>query len=137
LQRHLDSRVQQLNNRRTVNARAIAVVDRWIQKNFQMQGRLAHPGVGWKPLSPVTIMMRRQGPGKTGRFMILQDTGTMRGRWKRYWDPWIAKMQAGVEYAYKHHFGKGVPKRRILPTQKQIGPEIKKLYAAFCRKILR
>ena len=137
LQRHLDSRVQQLNNRRRVNAQAIAVVDRWIQKNFQTQGRLAHPGTGWKPLSPVTIMMRRQGQKATGRMMILQDTGTMRSRWKRYWDPWIAKMQAGVEYAYYHHFGKGNPKRRILPTQKQIGPEIKKLYAEFCRKIVK
>jgi len=138
LQKHMDSRIQQLNNRRTVNAQAIAVIDRWIQKNFQTQGRLAHPGTGWKELSPMTIMMRRKGPKKTGKIMILQDTGTMRSRWKHFWDAWVAKIQAGVDYAYKHHFGKdNLPIRRILPSQKQIGPEIKKLYAAFVRKILK
>jgi len=138
LQHHLDSRIQQLNNRRAVNAQAIAVTDRWIQKNFQSQGKLAHPGTGWKELSPMTIMLRRKGPKKTGKIMILQDTGTMRSRWKHFWDPWVAKIQAGVDYAYKHHFGKdNLPVRRILPTQKQIGPEIKKLYEKFVRKILK
>lgn len=137
LQKHMDSRIQQLENRRSVNAKAVAEVDKWIQRNFQEQGRLAHPGIGWKPLSPVTILMRRKGPRKTGRFMILQDTGTMKGRWKHFWDPWVAKVQAGVDYAYRHHYGKGVPKRRILPTQAQIGPAIKKLYAEFCEKILK
>ena len=138
LQHHLDSRIQQLNNRRAVNAQAIALTDRWIQKNFQSQGKLAHPGTGWKELSLTTIMMRRKGPKKTGKVMILQDTGTMRSRWKHFWDAWVAKIQAGVDYAYKHHFGKeGLPVRKILPTQKQIGPEIKKLYAKWCEKILK
>jgi len=138
LQKHMDSRVQKLQNRKTVNAQAVAVTDRWIQKNFQTQGKLAHPGTGWKELSPVTIAMRRKGPKKTGRIMILQDTGTMRSRWKHYWDAWIAKIQAGVNYAYKHHLGKdNLPVRRILPTQKQIGPQIKELYAKWARKILK
>jgi len=138
LQHHLDSRIQQLNNRRAVNAQAIALTDRWIQKNFQSQGKLAHPGTGWKELSPMTIVLRRKGPKKTGKIMILQDTGTMRSRWKHFWDAWVAKIQAGVDYAYKHHFGKeGLPVRKILPTQKQIGPEIKKLYAKWCEKILK
>ena len=138
LQHHLDSRIQQLNNRRAVNAQAIAVIDRWIQKNFQSQGKLAHPGTGWKELSPMTIMLRRKGPKKTGKVMILQDTGTMRSRWKHFWDAWVAKIQSGVDYADKHHYGKdNLPVRRILPNQKQIGPEIKKLYEVFCRKILK
>jgi len=138
LQKHMDSRIQQLNNRRTVNAQAIALTDRWIQKNFQTQGKLAHPGTGWKELSPMTIMLRRKGPKKTGKVMILQDTGTMRSRWKHFWDARVAKIQAGVDYAYKHHFGKdNLPVRRILPSQKQIGREIKKLYEVFCRKILK
>ena len=138
LQDSLTKKARKLENRRKVNAQAIALTDRWIQKNFQTQGKLAHPGTGWKPLSPVTIMMRRKGPKKTGKVMILQDTGTMRGRWKHFWNAWVAKIQAGVDYAYKHHFGKdGLPVRRVLPTQKQIGPDLKKLFAKFVRKILK
>jgi len=137
LEHHLDSRVQKLSNRRTVNARAVLLVDRWIQKNFQTQGRLAHPGTGWKELSPVTIALRRKGPKKRFGEMILQDTGWMRSHWKHFWDAWNIKLQASADYAYKHHYGIDVPKRRIIPTQKQIGPDIKKLYAKFVRDILR
>jgi len=138
LQDSLTSKARKLENRRKVNAQAVALTDKWIQKNFQTQGRLAHPGTGWKPLSPVTLMMRRKGPKKTGRVMILQDTGTMRSRWKHFWDTWVAKIQAGVDYAYKHHYGKeGLPVRRVLPTEKQIGPDLKKLFAKFVRNILK
>jgi len=138
LQDSLTAKARKLENRRKVNAQAVALTDKWIQKNFQTQGRLAHPGTGWKPLSPVTLMMRRKGPKKTGKVMILQDTGTMRSRWKHFWDAWVAKIQAGVDYAYKHHYGKeGLPVRRVLPTQKQIGPDLKKLFAKFVRNILK
>lgn len=138
VQDSLAKKARKLENRRKVNAQAIALTDKWIQKNFQRQGLLAHPGTGWKPLSPVTLMMRRKGPKKTGRVMILQDTGTMRSRWKHFWDTWVAKIQAGVDYAYKHHYGKeGLPVRRVLPTEKQIGPDLKKLFAKFVRGILK
>lgn len=133
LQRRLSRMTKGLSDRRRVNARATVIVDRWIQKNFQKEGQLAYPGTGWKPLKPSTIASRRKGKGKGG-VKILQDTGHLKGRWKKSWTATFAKVQSGVPYSEIHHEGKGhVPERRILPTDAQIRPELMKLFADFVR----
>ena len=138
LKRSLEAKARKLQNRKTVNARAVAVTQAWIDKNFQQQGRLAHPGRGWKELSPNTLMMRRRGPRRLKVVKILQDTGTMRSRWKHFWSAWVAKIQSGVDYAYKHHYGEeGLPVRRVLPTEEQIGPKIKEVFRDFVERVLR
>jgi len=139
LQSHLARKARDLENRRKINAQAVGLVDRWIMKNFQTEGKLAHPGKGWQPLSEATIAMRRRGPRKERKIMILQDTGTMRSRWKHYWDAWVGKIQSGVDYAYKHHYGQAmfIPPRRILPSQKQIEPDISKLYQTWIKGVLK
>ncbi len=137
LQRRMSKMGRGLKDRRKVNARAVVVTDRWIQKNFQQEGALAYPGTGWKPLSPVTIAARRKGKGK-GSVKILQDTGQLRSRWKKLWTSKFAKIQSGVPYSDKHHKGVGhIPERRILPTEAQIRPELMKLFADFIKKVIK
>lgn len=136
LQRSVSKKMAELQNRQRVNAQATVVVDRWIQKNFQQQGKLAMGGSGWRPLSQQTLAMRRHGDGG-GKAKILIDTGTLRSRWKHLWTSSLAKVQSGVDYAAQHHFGKFVPVRRILPSDKQIWPELKKLYERFIGKVLK
>lgn len=125
-----------LDKRREINAKAVVLLDRWIQKNFQSQGRLAQGG-GWKPLKEATIKRRRKGPG-VGSPRILQDTGTMKSRWKHIWSAKLAGIQSGVNYSKYHDKGTSrLPKRKITPTRKQIWPEVKKLYSKWMGKILR
>jgi len=137
LQWAMDRRMQKLKNREKVNAQATVVVDRWIQKNFDEQGRLAMGGSGWRPLAAQTLAMRRKGFG-TGSAKILQDTGTLKKKWKHLWTAGLAKVQSGVDYARHHHYGMyGLPVRRILPTDKQIWPALKKLYEKFIGRAMK
>lgn len=137
----MKSREAKLKNRTLTNRKATILIDRWIQKNFQSQGTLAEGGTGWQKLSPATIAGRRKGKKKSlliggqkgqtlvpGTAKILQDTGQLRTRWKHYYTARTAVLQSGVEYGIYHEEGRGVPKRKILPTKKQILPELLKLF---------
>ena len=135
LQRRMSKVGKGLKDRRKLNARSVVLVDRWIQKNFQQEGQLAYPGTGWQKLSPVTIASRRKGKGSV---KILQDTGQMRSRWKKFWTSKFAKVQSGVPYSEKHHEGLGhIPERRILPTEAQIKPDLLKLYSNFIKTLIK
>ena len=68
-QKAMAKRQQNISQRRTVNARAVTVVDRWIQKNFKSQG--GNVG-GWKPLSAPS---KKRG-GESAKPLI--DTNTLR-----------------------------------------------------------
>ena len=115
---------------RNVNAKAVTVVEKWIQTNFQKEGAMAHEG-GWKKLASATIASRRK---KSSR--ILQDTGRLKNEWKKQWTHKHGLIQASMPYADEHHFGKGVPVRRILPTEPQIMPELLKVYGKHVRTSL-
>ena len=135
LQKKLTNISRRLSDRRTINARAVVVIDRWIQKNFQSEGQLAQSG-GWKKLSSVTIAMRRKGKGK-GSPRILQDTGALKTRWKHLWTHTSAKVQSMVNYGIKHDKGIGVPKRPVLPTEEQIWPELRKIHKDWIINIIK
>jgi phage gpG-like protein len=123
-------RAKKLKEMERVNQKATVLVDRWIQKNFAESGVPAMGGAGWKPLSAMTILMRRKKPG--GKLQILQATGTLRSKWKHLWTRNLAKVQSGVDYAKQHHEGWGpLPVRRILPLDRQISPELEKLFKIF------
>jgi len=126
----MNKRRDKLANFRRVNAKAVVVVEKWIQKNFQQEGAMAQEG-GWKKLSPATIAMRRSGSSK-----ILQDTGRLKNEWKKQWTNKSGIIQASMPYAIKHHKGMGVPKRPILPTEPQIMPELLKVYGTHVRTSL-
>ena len=122
-----------LGKRRKVNAAALTVVDRWVQDNFKTEGGKIG---GWQPLKPATLRQRRGGGGKV---MILQDTGQLRQRWKHILQGFkTAILQSGVSYGIYHDQGtKRLPKRQILPEQKEINPALKKVYEFFIRKAIK
>ena len=125
-----------LKAREGINRKALVLLDRWVQKNFQTQGKLAM-GEGWKTLSPVTIMSRQEKHhSKSTNWKILIDTGTMRSRWKMFADAEIASLESGVDYAIKHHKGWEVPERRILPTIPQAWEAVGPLYQDWNRSIV-
>lgn len=138
LQRAMDRRRAQMENRTRVNAQAVTLVDGWIQKNFAQQGKLSMGGDGWQPLKPATLARRRMG-GKGAK--ILQDTGHLKTRWKHLWTASVAKIQSGVDYGAYHDNPrkprKKLPLRRVLPTNKQIWPLLEKLYGNFLKRILK
>ena len=134
LQRRMKKLKGGLSDRRKLNARVTVVIDRWIQKNFQQQGRLAYPGKGWQKLSPVTIAQRRKGGGGA---KILQDTGQLKSRWKKQWTRKFAKIQSGVPYSEDHQEGLGVPERRIFPTEAQIRPELEKVFMDYIKVLIK
>ena len=137
LQRVMERRSKRLRQRRTVNARAIAITDRWIQKNFREEGKLAGDGTPWAPLKAATLGRRRKGL-KQSSDKILQDTGTLRKRWKSLWTAVSAKIQSGVNYGWFHQHGtRKMPQRKILPTQKQLGPLLKKIYGKFVKTAIK
>ncbi|MBW2638370.1 MAG: hypothetical protein JRC86_12825 [Deltaproteobacteria bacterium] len=130
----MKKKAQRLENRRKVNARAVAATDKWIQDNFESQGSLAMGGKGWRSISAQTLLGRREGSG-SGSHKILQDTGDLKKRWKHTWDHRLGKIQSGVDYAEPHHYGNAwLPVRRILPMDRQIWPILEKLYAKFLKE---
>lgn len=116
---------------------------KWVDDNFRSDGGLVG---GWKPLSPFTIMMRRNGSSKP-----LQDTGILRASFNPKKDSRAltiegntVKIGSAVPYASYHEFGTGpiypifkkalgvkdkwalkhtagIPRRRMLPDQQQAG----------------
>lgn len=123
--------------------KSVILIDRWIQKNFQTEGQLAYPGKGWQPLAASTIASRlgqtrvKRAAEKKGKsssdatLKILQQNGWLRNRWKHYWDNRQAIVQSGVDYGIYHDSSeprKKLPERKILPTEKQIMPELIKIF---------
>ena len=134
LQACIKKRSRTLADRKKTNAQALALVDQWIQKNFQEEGTRSAGGK-WKPLAASTIKQRKRN--KKGSVKILQDTGTMRSRWKHLFTPTTAVIQSGVYYSMFHDKGtKRMPQRKITPTKEQIKPIIKDLFDKFIRRAL-
>lgn len=129
LQARLNRAGAALKNRKRLNHNAVTLVDKWIQQNFQSEGGKVG---GWEPLSPLTIKARRGS-----RARILQDRGWLKSRWDLIADARQAKIVSKTSYGYFHDKGKGVPKRQIIPTVRQIQPELQKLYNHFIGKALK
>lgn len=115
--------------------RSTAVIDGWIQRNFREEGGKVG---GWAPLADSTIESRMRRRNKTGAIRILQDTGTLRMKWKHTWSKDHAAVVSAVEYGIFHETGtKKMPQRRILPTMEEIWPSIEKLFDEHIRRALR
>lgn len=130
--RSMERKRKKLKDQSKANAQAVVIADRWIQKNFQEQGKAVG---GWQPLAPATMAARRRGKKPLGT-KILIDTGELRRRWKHLYNSKMAAIQSGVDYAEKHEKGIGVPKRRILPESKDIMPDLKKIFGEFIEGII-
>jgi len=128
----LAKKQKKLKERQRLNAQAVVIVDRWIQKNFQSEGG---PQGGWEPLKTSTIKGRKRGGDR-----ILQDTGILKSRWKHLYTPEKAAVMSGVDYGVYHDSDKPrkkLPHRKILPREKQIMPLLLKIYKKFIGMTLK
>lgn len=133
----LAKKQKKLKERQRLNAQAVVIVDRWIQKNFQSEGG---PQGGWEPLKTSTIKGRKRGGDR-----ILQDTGILKSRWKHLYTPekaavMSAAVMSGVDYGVYHDSDKPrkkLPHRKILPREKQIMPLLLKIYKKFIGMTLK
>ncbi|OQC26286.1 MAG: hypothetical protein BWX71_01555 [Deltaproteobacteria bacterium ADurb.Bin072] len=115
--------------------RSAAVIDGWIQRNFREEGGKVG---GWAPLADSTIESRMRRRNKTGAIRILQDTGTLRMKWKHTWSKNHVAVVSAVEYGIFHETGTSkMPQRRILPTMEEIWPSIEKLFDEHIRRALK
>ena len=139
MQSAMAKRKTALLKRKAVNARAVTVVDSWIQRNFKSEG--GNVG-GWKPLAESTKTPKRGGESAR----ILQDTGALRLKWnhiathKEAAIESLAKSKKGFYYATAHNEGgknNRPPKRRILPENREIWPKLKLVYGNFITSSLR
>lgn len=128
-----------LGNRRTANARVVAVLDGMIQRNFQTEGR-GFEETGWKPLAASTVK-KRMARNKSGNMRILQDNGQLKTRWKHYYDNEKAQIQSGVAYGIYHDSDKPrkskLPQRKILPRKEHYGDKVKEIFEKFIKAALR
>ena len=139
LSNRMRTRRVRLGRRRTVNKKAVIIIDRWIQKNFQAEGGLLDNK--WKPLAPSTEEARRKGRKTAKGNKILQDTGDMRMKWKHHYDNTKAFVRSGVPYAIYHDSEKPrkgkLPRRQILPDKKHVMDKLLKIYGEHVRTNLR
>lgn len=145
----LDRKQEGLGRRGSAFHKAVIMLDAWVQRNFQTEGKMAYPGDGWKPLAPSTIAGRRsQGRyqnaarerGKdagSATVRILQDVGWLRSRWRHIWNDRMALIQSGVDYGVYHDSDEPrsgrLPQRKILPREKQVMPELLRIFGDFVR----
>lgn len=143
LRQALDRKEVALKHKGNAMHKAVILVDRWVQKNFQTEGQSAYPGKGWQPLAELTIAARMRtnrvqraaaNRGKTvqqATLKILQVNGQLRSRWRSYWNDRQGILQSAVDYGIYHDSDEPrtrLPERKILPTEKQIMPEIVKIF---------
>lgn len=132
VKRRLDKIKANLSQRRTANARAIALIDGWVQHNFKSEGEKVG---GWAPLKESTIKGRRRN--KSGLVKILQSNGELRRNWKHIVDDDNAILQSGVDYGHYHNKGTSkMVQRQILPTKKEAWEIIRGIYEALIKKAL-
>jgi phage gpG-like protein len=147
----IDKKKVALQHRGNVFHQSTIILDRWVQKNFQSEGQMAYSGQGWKPLAESTKAGRlgqrrvkeaakaKGKPVKTATIKILQQSGWLRNRWKHFWNDKYAIIQSGVDYGIYHDSDaprKKLPQRKITPTEKQIMPELLKLFGKFIKTSL-
>lgn len=143
LRASLEKKQTALQHRGNAFHQAVIVTDRWVQKNFQTEGQMAYPGVGWQKLADSTIAARlgqkrvKEAAKKKGKpegsatLKILQQSGWLRNRWKHFWNDKLAIIQSAVDYGIYHDSDaprKKLPQRKITPTEEQIMPELVKIF---------
>ena len=126
------SRVLSTMNPRTANKAASVLLDRWVQTNFRLGGRLAG---GWKPF-------KRGGRIKKGQFdpsaKLLQDTGDLRKSFLPFFSSRAAGIGSRLPYAKTHQRGtKNLPARRMLPKPMEVQGQLNRLYGKHVRTSLR
>lgn len=132
LKKRFDVFSNRMKKRRATNAKAVILVDRWIQQNFNKEGEFVG---GWEKLAKSTEEARRTGKKKRKGNKVLQDTGQLKSNWAHYWSHRFGRITSKVPYAKYHDSDKprksNLPRRQILPDNKHIEPKLEKLYQHF------
>lgn len=102
-----------IKDRTVLHKRLGRVGVRWVQQNFQRQGQPR-----WKRLMPATI-------ARKGSSRILEDKGRLRGAFDSEANKVKSLIGNPLVYSGPHEKGaKDLPKRKMLPTEKQARLEI-------------
>jgi phage gpG-like protein len=124
MRRKIQQRKKAMDNWRKPLKQIAQVLNRAVILNFRTQGSRLPTGA-WKPLSRVTLDLRRKGKG-SGSPRILQDSGSLYGSITPYSDDKQAAATTQIPYAAAQNFGRSrmsavVPEHtRILrPKQKR------------------
>ena len=128
---------EKLQKRKTANAQAVVIIDKWIQDNFKKEGKGTGLDTPWAPLAKSTKEQRKRK--KKGN-KILQITGQLRSRWKHQYTNEIAMVQSNVPYAYPHDSDgprRKLPRRQILPDYKHIEKTLSKIFENFAEKAVK
>ena len=120
------------------------MLDAWVQRNFKSSGGKVG---GWKPFQTYCVGGARSpyGLSKTcgvGRIIgnkggrkidtsakLLMDTGKLRISFKPFSDAKEAGIGSKIKYSKPHEKGLGhLPKRRMLPEDKDVKKEVRRIY---------
>lgn len=135
LEKKMEEVKKQVENRNKINAQAVLETEKWIQRNFEQEGK---PVGGWVDLAASTKIIKA-AEGKVP-YKILHDRAYLKNQWKKYWDKDAAWIESKMDYAAKHHYGdkaSRLPARQILPDDAHIWPILQKLYDLWIRGILK
>lgn len=106
---------------------------RWINQNFDADGKMISNGQGWAPFKPQLVYGRLArgrwvGKGKARRFdtsaKLLRDTGRLRASIRWFTSDHLGKVYTQLSYAVAHHHGapsRGLPSRAIIPSPYHVG----------------
>lgn len=128
-----------LTKNKAAYQKAVIVIDRWIIKNFEQEGRPT--GEAWPELAESTIAsFSRRRSGK-GHKILHGDTGDLRTNWKHWFTTARAIVRSKTPYAIYHDSDEprtsNLPRRQIIPDEKHIIAQITKIFGKFVRSNLR
>ncbi len=99
-------------------------LDRWVQKNFKSEGGKVG---GWAPLKAGGRWAKGKGLDTTAK--ILQDTGRLRVSFLPFANMKNAGVGSDIPYSRKHEKGEeGLPVRRMLPKNREVMKDVRKIY---------
>lgn len=110
-----------------------ALLDRWVQKNFQSEGKL-YSKSGWQSFSKFNVRKFKDSKAK-----LLQDKGRLRSSFVPFYSVFNAGIGSNLGYALDHeegNKGENLPARPMLPERKHVWPEIKKTLSMHTKETL-
>jgi len=136
IKKRLKKARDELKNLKTPNREAAILLDRWVQKNFKSEGKLAG---GWLKLRAGGRWIGSKGNRRfDATAKVLQDTGRLRASFVPFFTNKTAGIGSDIEYSEKHEKGlEGLPVRRMLPNRKDIQKSILNTYEKYVNKITK
>lgn len=121
-----------LSKLKTPNKKIATKLDSWVQQNFRSEGGRVGK---WKPFA---YGGRLQDDGSIDQSAkLLQDTGRLRISFVAFATNIIAGIGSDLPYSITHEKGtKRIPKRRMLPEEKDFKPIVGAIYTKHVRKTL-